>query len=274
MTDILHAQLRSGPAPSRADTAASYRFAPVFCVLGFLATIAIFYPGLATPDSLDQFQQGLTGHYTDWHPPVMALLWSLLDKVWIGPQPMLLLQAGGYWLAVYLLLATLPPLTPKARWVAAFAVLFFLKFSGLATLQPSRGFWTTEIPTAGFGFVVHQHALFYALKAYVYAGLVTPFLRVVFWLAASGALAVWALRRTSHTPAIDFAAMAGLLSCLYVLSYVPFGLAPDFRYIHLAIVLTTFGAVAVAAPLLEAVQANWLSASWTRRSFTIGGRAQ
>ena len=466
MTDTLHIQRYLGTASlGEASRVGPDGFAPLFCGLGFLLTVATFYPGLATPDALDQFRQGLTGHFSDWHPPIMALWWSVLDRVWPGPQPMLLLQASGFWLGAYLLLDALPPTSRTVRWAAALALLspailcclgviqkdtqltaawalaaawcfrrraagnepgwmektallvllgygallrqnsalvtgplalyilsgrpvlariwstlacytafavvsvglgtalnllldtdhthvlrgllnfdlagislrsgsnvfpfgvsreemqsiagcyegglwhnnfvwgdcsfvwqrglatplsdgsylhawlaaiaqhplayavhrlaYFLKFSGLVTLQPTRGFWTDGEPDIGLGFAVHHHALFYALKYYVYAGLATPFLRVAFWLGASGALAIWVLRGGILQSARgSFAGAAAILSFLYILSYLPFGLAPDFRYIHVAIVLTTFGAVATAEPLFEAAQRVWTG--WRR----------
>ncbi|MBM6596233.1 hypothetical protein [Microvirga pudoricolor] len=40
--------------------------------------LATFWPGMVSPDSLHQFMQAKTGHYDDWHPPLMAFLWSFL----------------------------------------------------------------------------------------------------------------------------------------------------------------------------------------------------
>jgi hypothetical protein len=71
---------------------------------GFVVALLTFYPGFMSSDSLDQFEQGLNFRFSDWHPPAMALLWSLLDAIWRGPQPMLIAQLALYWTGVYFLL--------------------------------------------------------------------------------------------------------------------------------------------------------------------------
>ncbi|WP_158295638.1 hypothetical protein [Crenalkalicoccus roseus] len=42
----------------------------VASVIGFVA--AACFPGVMRPDSFHQYEQAITGRYTDWHPPVMA----------------------------------------------------------------------------------------------------------------------------------------------------------------------------------------------------------
>lgn len=70
-------------------------------VCGFAITLLLFYPGgMRDPDSVDQFQQSLAFHFNDWHPAIMALLWSGLNKIWTGPQLMLMLQLTLYWTSV------------------------------------------------------------------------------------------------------------------------------------------------------------------------------
>ena len=54
--------------------------------------VAYAWPGIMTPDSVNQLAQARAGVYGNWHPPVMAWLWGLLDHVVRGPPLMLLLQ--------------------------------------------------------------------------------------------------------------------------------------------------------------------------------------
>lgn len=75
--------------------------ASVACVVA----VALFWPGYVTFDGLAQYRQATTGLYDDWHPPVMARLWSVFAG--LGPGPMLALQLGGYWLGLGLLSAGL-----------------------------------------------------------------------------------------------------------------------------------------------------------------------
>ncbi|KQS01340.1 hypothetical protein ASG11_16775 [Sphingomonas sp. Leaf357] len=65
-----------------------------------VATLAICWPGVAMYDSVWQYQQALSGHYNDWHPPVMARLWALLHRLGPGAAPMFLAQIVLYWLGL------------------------------------------------------------------------------------------------------------------------------------------------------------------------------
>lgn len=47
---------------------------------------ALRFPGEMNPDSQSQFEQAVSGVYNDWHPPVMARLWSFF-----------MLFSGGVW---------------------------------------------------------------------------------------------------------------------------------------------------------------------------------
>ncbi|MBB4841000.1 hypothetical protein HNP52_004097 [Sphingomonas kyeonggiensis] len=73
-----------------------------------LAMLALFWPGVAMFDSLNQYQQLLSGSYDDWHPPAMARLWSLFHGLgWTGQAPMFLLQVLLYWAGLGLIAAAL-----------------------------------------------------------------------------------------------------------------------------------------------------------------------
>ncbi len=74
----------------------------ILALLGFGLCVWAYYPGLLEPDSLEQFQQAQTGRFTDWHPPIMALLWRGLDALYFGPQPLFLLHLALFWSALAL----------------------------------------------------------------------------------------------------------------------------------------------------------------------------
>lgn len=57
---------------------------------GALFLLSAFWPGAMTLDSIDQYGQALSHVYTDWHPAIMSLLWSLFLLWCSGPAPMLL----------------------------------------------------------------------------------------------------------------------------------------------------------------------------------------
>jgi hypothetical protein len=70
----------------------------LMCSSGFFLSILINRPGFMSNDSAEQILQGRAGVYSDWHPPIMALLWHYVDQIIPGPLGMLLLQTALIWL--------------------------------------------------------------------------------------------------------------------------------------------------------------------------------
>lgn len=62
-------------------------------------SFATFYPGLMTYDSIRQYEQALSGQFTDRHPPLMSLLWQALNLIAAGPQSLLAFIQIAYWLS-------------------------------------------------------------------------------------------------------------------------------------------------------------------------------
>ena len=54
-------------------------------LLGFGILVALNWPGQMSYDSVVQLADGRSGHYDSWHPPVMAWLLGLFDRVLPGP---------------------------------------------------------------------------------------------------------------------------------------------------------------------------------------------
>lgn len=76
---------------------------PSLCfILGFLTYLAIFYPGFMCYDSVNQIIEAREGIFSDWHPPLMSMIWRLIDKTIPGPTGMLSLQSALVWLGAYL----------------------------------------------------------------------------------------------------------------------------------------------------------------------------
>ncbi len=77
-------------------------------LLGLIITLRAFFPGLVTSDALDQYQQGTSFIFTDWHPPIMSFIWAITND-WIpGPFGMLLLECFLYWGGLLLLSVSIP----------------------------------------------------------------------------------------------------------------------------------------------------------------------
>jgi hypothetical protein len=93
--------------------------APPWAVLltAWLVLILYAYPGLMTQDSFDHLSEARAGKYTDWHPPVISVIWRCVDWVIAGPFGMLVLQSGAFLLGLYVTLRrTLAP--RSAAWAA------------------------------------------------------------------------------------------------------------------------------------------------------------
>ncbi|MBO9581848.1 MAG: hypothetical protein J7498_13235 [Sphingobium sp.] len=65
-----------------------------------LVSIVAAWPGAAMFDTVRQYSQVLAGRFDDWHPPVMARLWSLLHPLADGTGPLFALQIAAYWLGL------------------------------------------------------------------------------------------------------------------------------------------------------------------------------
>lgn len=60
----------------------------LLCEMAFL--VGAYWPGAMSIDSISQYEQAVTHTYEDWHPPIMAWVWSCFILVYKGPIPMLL----------------------------------------------------------------------------------------------------------------------------------------------------------------------------------------
>lgn len=82
------------------------KYIPVVAILGFIIDFLAFYPGFMYIDTVDQYAQAISHQYTDWHPPIMAGFWSLLNHMHEGPQVMLVFQLLLLWSSFYILATT------------------------------------------------------------------------------------------------------------------------------------------------------------------------
>ena len=132
----------------------------ITCALGFIFTTFSYYPGLMTSDSDHQYLQASSFIFSDWHPPIMSLVWSALLKVVDGPLGLFVLFGLMYWgsflsiassiaikskfAAFVLLLFAYSPIMLNyvgTIWKDVFVTVFFL--FGLALILRS---YTTQVP--------------------------------------------------------------------------------------------------------------------------------
>jgi hypothetical protein len=88
----------------------------IAALTGFGLALVAFYPGVVTVDSAIQLGEARAAAYHDWHPPLMAYIWSMLDRVIPGPPGMLLFNNVLFWsgLALVAYVARLSPLLSAA----------------------------------------------------------------------------------------------------------------------------------------------------------------
>jgi len=75
----------------------------LLAVAGFGLTLLIFYPGVMTYDAKFVYEDIAKHTLGDWQPPVMTVLWSVIDPLAPGSASIFLLMAGMYWLSFVLL---------------------------------------------------------------------------------------------------------------------------------------------------------------------------
>jgi len=105
--------------------------AAAILLAGFCATIAISWPGHLSYDSIVQLHDGRSGFYHSWHPPVMAWLLGLGDRLLPGPGLFMLFEAALGFGA----LAAVLWLGPVKGWSAAIAAAVFVFLPQLVLYQ-------------------------------------------------------------------------------------------------------------------------------------------
>jgi hypothetical protein len=96
----------------------------LIAVCGFVAVCLVCWPGFMSEDSVDQLIQARQHQFSDDHPPLMAMIWTLIDLVIPGPAGMLLLLNALYWGGL-LVSFRYWPLRPRARVIAFACVAAF-----------------------------------------------------------------------------------------------------------------------------------------------------
>jgi len=90
---------RQGPRAGLSDA----KIVALVALVGAATWLVLFYPGFMSADSASQLLEARRGSFSDWHPPIMAALWMLCDRVVAGPLGMLLLQTALFWIGLALL---------------------------------------------------------------------------------------------------------------------------------------------------------------------------
>lgn len=121
----------------------------------FLFTLAVYYPGYMSLDSVYQLQLARDGVTNNGNPPMMSYIWRILDHIVPGPGGMLILNAGLFWFA----LAAIAAAISRRNTVRAAVVLFcgFLPpiFGLIGTIWKDVGMHSFFL--AALAFSLHAH---------------------------------------------------------------------------------------------------------------------
>ncbi|MCI0604807.1 hypothetical protein L0156_17605 [bacterium] len=85
----------------RIEKRRKYRMIAIVFIFGIF--VWGFYPGVMTDDSVDQYAQAVRFEFNDWHPPILAALWSITNRIVEGPGGMFLLHTGMLCFSTFLL---------------------------------------------------------------------------------------------------------------------------------------------------------------------------
>lgn len=149
----------------------------IFASGGFITLWVIFYPGFMSFDSLLQYSQAKSLIFSDWFPPMMAWLWSILDFFLTGPSSMLAFNLFLLWVSIYIWwksyksykLSWLIFLMPFLPWILNFSGVIWkdvcLAFSlfalvSLLNRKYTYGTYIAAFLLAFFAINIRQNALF------------------------------------------------------------------------------------------------------------------
>ena len=110
----------------------------VVVFLLFSANLAWHFPGKMAPDSIAQYNQAISGEYSDWHPPVMAFVWSFLLRISDGPQLLLILHLFCYWLGFGVIVLSGVSIGKGAAVGAGSVVISDIPDNAIAVGNPAR----------------------------------------------------------------------------------------------------------------------------------------
>jgi len=110
------------------------RLAPVGVMAAVWGLFVVYsWPGFMSYDSVKQLVQARSGELGNWHPPLMAWLWSVMDSIVAGPALMLVLQTGLFVSGLYAVLRRYAA-PMRAAVVAAIVFLFPPVFAPMSVI--------------------------------------------------------------------------------------------------------------------------------------------
>lgn len=101
------------------------------CLFGFVISLISFFPGYMSVDSVQQYEQAISGNYDDWHPPIMAFVWRVLNYIHKGPESLFILHLFVLWVSLAIMAIRLK--NYRASWLVCTIGLlpWVVNFSGI-----------------------------------------------------------------------------------------------------------------------------------------------
>jgi tetratricopeptide (TPR) repeat protein len=178
----------------------------------WLITVGAFFPGVMSPDSLDQLRQADAWSYSTTQPPIMTLLWSMLNLVIAGPALMLFLQAAMWWGGWVLVIGRLVP--ARRRWVQPLVLLVLGFWPPLFAMTGTiwRDVHMTLALLVAIGLLLQDPALGRERRRLVVAGLLIAYASAVRINAVFSVLplAGWVVLRAGRAWALQLPRRAAL----------------------------------------------------------------
>jgi len=190
----LSLRLPVAPAPRSRAHPGELVLGALLSGLGLFLALALFYPGIATHDSLAVYDQAYTGKFGDWQPPMMGLLWTSLEQIFgYGPAAITIPNVTAYWLGFFLLFAGLRQTGARSAWLVLalgflppvfallgiiwrdviFSVLWLLAFALVFVTANCTRIWRVSATGVALGlfllgFWLRPNALFAAAPLLIY----------------------------------------------------------------------------------------------------------
>jgi hypothetical protein len=198
------------------------RLLALLLAVGAAASLGLNWPGQFSPDSVWQLQQGRAGVFNSWHPPVMAALLGLFDRLAPGAPGFIVLQAALGFGGLFGFAALAPRPRPAAAAIAAALcaspllliyqgevwkdVLFAdASLAGFALLAWAAHAWAA--PPRRWALVIAAFALFALAALARQNGAITPV-----WGAVGLAAIAWRAEDDWRRAAVS--GLAALAACL------------------------------------------------------------
>lgn len=273
----------------------------ILCVILFGFALYTFYPGFISPDSITQFRQAQSHLWNDHHPPFMAFVWFLVNKIFPGPFGMLFLHnlfffsglslfvralrlSSIYRLLLVIAMAGMPAIIAQLGIVwkdVGLSTSYFLACAFLLNAQDHRPFlWAAMLPLF-YGTAVRHNAAIALLPIALWVGILYQghldrrafFIGGLVILAICGGVKVvdsWLIgpRKTYPFQALEFQDLAAISLVTGHLVIPPRFLLPGMTLARLASCYVPFDNtpifVLAANPAYTAAEAHTLFLIWCK----------